>query len=147
MNANNTDNFPLMGPFNSFSTSTGKHVNIISNSVVEGFEYTLDSTIRFDVSNSTSNQSVGFCRVTIPKDLLAPPFTVIVDDGLVEVLFFNGSIEDNGTHRWIYFNYEHSTHEIDIIPESPLLAMLPLLMLATSLITLASKKFNKHPLK
>ena len=115
INANNTDYYPLMGMFHSFNTSLGYNVNVISNSTIEDFEYfESNSTIKMYVSNMTTNQTFGFCRVCIPKGLMPPPYTVIIDDGLTEALHFNDTIYDNDTHRWIYFAYEHSTHEVVI---------------------------------
>ena len=66
---------------------------------------------------------------------MSPPYTVVIDDGLTEVLHFNDTIHDNTTHRWIYFTYPHSTHEIQIIPELPSTIIIPLLMMTTLLTT------------
>jgi hypothetical protein len=54
--------------------------------------------------------------------------------------YWNYSLYDNGTHRWIYFAYEHSTLEIVIVPEFPSLVILPLLMTITLLATFLVKK-------
>jgi len=71
LNANNQDNFPLMGMFSSFNTSLGYHANVISNSTIEDFEYfDSDSTIKIHVSNMTATQNYGFCRVCIPHALM-----------------------------------------------------------------------------
>jgi parallel beta-helix repeat protein len=109
------DNRPLMGMFCSFNTSIGYHVNVITNSTIEDF-VSLDSNsmLKIHVSNSSATQAFGFCRVRIPKALMSPPYMVVIDDGLTEVLCFNGTIYDNGTYRWIYFAYQHSTRKIDI---------------------------------
>ena len=116
LDANNQDNHPLMGMFHSFNTSSGYYVNIVSNSTIEDFEYLESSnTIKIYVSNITESQTFGFCRVCIPKGLMSPPYTVIVDEGLTEVLHFNETIYANSTHIWIYFAYEHPDHEVAII--------------------------------
>ena len=131
---NNTDHYPLMGMFHCFSTTLGKHVNAISNSTIEDFEYLeSNSTIKMYVSNMTTNQTFGFCRVCIPKGLVSPPYSVIIDDGATLVLHQNYTLYDNDTHRWIYFAYEHSTHKIDIVPEFPSFLILPLFMIITLL--------------
>jgi len=39
INENNIDHYPLMGPFHSFNTTLGKHVNVISNSTIESFQH------------------------------------------------------------------------------------------------------------
>ena len=126
INANNTDHYPLMGPFHRFNTSLGKSINLISNSTVDGFEYESPGMIRFTVSNTTQNQTHGFCRVTIPYEALSTPFNVTIDGA--NPTYWNYTVYNNGTHNWIYFEYAHSTKEIMIIPESPSLLVLPLFM-------------------
>jgi len=142
---NNTDYYPLMGMFSSFNTSLGYDVNTISNSTIEEIEYfESNSTITMHVSNMTNDQTHGFCRLCIPKVLIAPNYTVTIRSNgeSVDVLYFNGTLYDNGTHRWIYFAYEHSTLEIIIIPEFPSFLILPLFMTATLLAVIVYKR--KH---
>ena len=79
IDANNTDYYPLMGVFHSFNTSLGKSINVISNSSVSGFMYESPGTIRFHVSNKTANQTHGFCRMSIPYEVLSEPFNVTID--------------------------------------------------------------------
>ena len=129
------DNYPLMGPFHSFNTSLGKPVNIVSNSTLEGFECEPSGVIRFYVSNTTSNQTHGFCRVSIPYEVLSEPFNVTVNGA--SPTYWNFNLYDNGTHRWLYFEYEHSTHEVIIIPEFPSLLILPLFIITTLLVASA----------
>ncbi len=129
---NNTDRYPLMGIFYRFNASLGQYVNVISNSTLSGFEYSGSTgTITMYVSNSSTPQSIGFCRVGIPKDLMAQVTLVTINDGLIEVLHFNNSAYANETHTWTYFAYPHSTHEVEIIPEIPAMLILPLVMITT----------------
>ena len=129
---NNTDNFPLMGMFHSFNAFLGYDVYVISNSTIESFEYfESNSTIRMHVSNSSATQTYGFCRVCIPHDLMTEPYNVTINGKTPT--YWNYTIYDNGTHRWIYFAYEHSTLEILIVPEFPSFLILPLFMIATLL--------------
>ena len=71
---NNTDNHPLMAPICLFDAGTWEHtqyfVNCISNSTVSGFYFdpTEGAFLQFNVEGE--NGTSGFCRVTIPKDLL-----------------------------------------------------------------------------
>ncbi len=70
--------------------------------------------------------------------------SVVIDDGLTPVIQENYILHDNTTHRWIYFAYEHSTHEIDVIPEFPLI-VLQVLVAATMLsvtLSTASKELE-----
>ncbi|TET58243.1 hypothetical protein E3J51_01285 [Candidatus Bathyarchaeota archaeon] len=138
---NNTDHFPLMGIFSRFNTSLAMHVNVITNSTLETFEYfAVNSTIRLRVSNQTANQVFGFCRISIPKGLVAPPYNVTVNNGTIQVLHFNGTLYDNSTHRWIYFAYPHSDLEINIIPEALPLGAWNLVWVATLLIAIWYKR-------
>jgi|GEM_PF-864728 len=124
IDTNNIDNYPLMGMFHSFDTSLGYDVNVISNSTIEDFEYLeSNSTIKMYVSGE---EGLGFCRVSIPHVLMnVSSILVVIDHGLTPVLYHNYTLCDNGTHRWIYFAYEHSTHKIDIAPEFPTLDTTP----------------------
>jgi len=136
---NNVDHYPMMGMFNSFNTSVNKQVNVISNSTIEDFTYfDINNTIRMHVSNRTTNQTFGFCRVCIPHDLVSEPFNVNIE-GAIPV-HWNYTLFDNGTHRWIYFAYEHSTLEIVIVPEFPSLIILPLFVTAALLALIAYRR-------
>lgn len=140
----NVDQYPLMGMFSRFNTSIGDYVNVISNSTIEGFQYfQSNSTIKMYVSAPVCT---GFCRVCISHTLIDPEeISVIIDDGLTPVLYPNYTLYDNGSHRWVYFAYEHSTHEVDIIPEFPLLSILPLFVIATLLAVTVYRKKRYMP--
>ena len=130
--ANNIDRHPLMGTYSNFNTSLGKHVIVVSNSTIENLEYfESNSTIKMHVSNMTGNQTHGFIRISIPHTLMTEPYSITVDG--VNPTYWNHTLHDNGTHRWIYFTYEHSTLEIVIVPEFPSLIMLPLFLTLTLL--------------
>jgi parallel beta-helix repeat protein len=128
----NADNYPLMGMFHSFNTSLGKQVNIISNSTIESFTYfESNSTIIMHVSNMTTNQTYGFCRVRIPHALMSEPYNVTIDEA--EPYYANYTLYDDEENMWIYFSYQHSILRIVIVPEFPSLIILPLFMIATLL--------------
>ena len=147
IDAINNDTRPLMGMFHNFNASLGYDVNVISNSTIESFQFfESNSSIKMFVSNMTSDQTFGFCRVCIPKDLMSPLYYVIIDDGSTEVFHMNDALYDNGTHRWVYFAYEHSIHEIDIIPEFPSFLLLPLFMVATLVAVVIYRKQQSLPL-
>ncbi len=139
INENNTDHYPLLGMFSSFTTSLGCDVNVISNSTVKDFEYfESNTTIRMQVSNTTSYQTHGFCRVCISHALMNETYQVTVDGA--EPYYVNYTLYDDGENRWIYFSYEHSQLEIVIIPEFPSLIILPLLTIATLLAVILRKR-------
>ena len=137
------DERPLMGVFYDFNTSLGYHVNVISNSTVEDFEYfESNSTIKMHVSNMTTSQTYGFCRICIPHALMNETYHVTIDGA--EPYYVNYALYDNGTHRWIYFSYKHSTLEIVIVQEFLSLITLPLFMIATLLAVIAYRRNILH---
>jgi len=110
----NTDHYPLMGMFHSFNTSLGYAVDVISNSTIEDFQYfDYNKTIIMHVSNMTINQTFGFCRVCIPHVLMNETYYVTVNGA--EPYYWNYTLFDDGDNRWIYFSYQHSRLEIEII--------------------------------
>ena len=144
----NRDNHPLMGMFHSFNASPGYEVEIVSNSTIDAFEYLgANRTIGLRVSNTTPNQTIGFCRISIPHSLIDPyngSISIVIDKGLTPVLFFNDTLYDNGTHRWISFTYPHSTHEILIVAEYPMFFILPLLLAAAAIAAATCRRFVRE---
>ncbi|MEM4704347.1 MAG: NosD domain-containing protein [Candidatus Bathyarchaeia archaeon] len=144
---NSKDDYPLMGIASCFVALNYTTV-VISNSTIEKFGYFIsNNTIKLHVSNSTQNQSHGFCRIVIPRGLInATDLLVIIDDGLTQPLFFNNSIMENETHRWIYFAYEHSSRVIDIVPESITYNALLILILPFIIFLLKKTQQKSHTL-
>jgi len=129
----NHDRYPLLGSFCNVSIYYEENfhgVPVISNSTVLSFIFeATDNTIRLTVNGTDG--TYGFCRMCIPHVLIEPEIAVIIDDGLAEVLYPNFTIRDDGFCRWIYFAYQHSEHEILVIPEfSPVFFLLALLLVA-----------------
>ena len=145
IDANNTDYCPLMGVHHSYRASEGAWVGIISNSTVESFQFLDDSmdsgsTIMVYISNTTASQTHGFCRIGIPKDLISPPYQVAINDGAVMVLDFNDAVYETDTSRWIYFAYEHSTHEVAITPEIQTVTTILLALIAFTVSLILTKR-------
>ena len=114
MDGNNVDNYPLMGPFGSFNISLSYPINIISNSTIEELKYLKsNNTITLYVSNRTTDQTTGFCRLTIFHEILPPPYHIKINNNPTNYL----TIFENETLSIIYFNYQHSELEIIIIQE------------------------------
>jgi len=149
IDANNQDNHPLLGEFHSYHIThiePGFTLTLVSNSSISNFdvgvwiEHPENRIIHFYAAGETG---YGFCRLCIPKNLMAPPYTVIIDNGETPVLHYNETLYDNSTHRWIYFGYEHSTHEIEIIPEFPSAIIPPFLMVLSVIAVVFAKKNAK----
>lgn len=143
INEANVDNYPLMGMFHGSSTSLAHAVTAISNSTIGNFQYfDSNSTIVMHVSNMTANQTFGFVQICIPHALMNTTYRVTINSA--EPNYVNYALYDNGTHRWIYFSYQHSTLEVIIIPEFAPFAILLLFMIATLLAIVIHKR--KHAL-
>ena len=152
IDANNTDRYPLMAPFSTFDASvwneTEYFVDVVSNSTVSDFYFNPDegAFLRFNVTGEDATR--GFCRVTIPKDLLW------VQDGQWSVLVggepVNYTIIPDENYTYLYFTYNHSTKTVeiqgtDVIPEFPSNVLLLgfLVLITIPLIFAQKKRFKK----
>ena len=144
IDANNQDNYPLMGSINFIDAGTwdevAHYVHTASNSTVSDFYFDPDegTFIRFNVTGLDGTS--GFCRVAIPKELL---WCESIYDWIVRV---NGTsvpfrIQEYPDYTYFYFTYSHSIQEVEIfgtgvIPEFPAWAS-TLLVLAVLTIAMA----------
>jgi parallel beta-helix repeat protein len=137
-----TDHYPLKGRFSDFPATLAYHVTTVCNSTISVFEF--DQANRIISFNVTGGAGIGFCRVCIPHALMKPPYTITIDGHAPQ--YVNYTLYDNGTHRWIYFTYQHSTHEVEIIPEFPTwTSMLLLFTVLTVAIATYKRKLLKTP--
>jgi parallel beta-helix repeat protein len=149
IDANNTDRFPLSAPISEFDAGTWNgiayNVDIVSNSTLSDFYFSPDEGpfLKFNVTGDDGTS--GFCRVTIPKDLLwvEDGWTVYVGEESV-----NYTIIPDENYTYLYFTYNHSTKTVEIqgahvIPEFPSTIIPPLLMLTTLIATILQKKKRK----
>jgi len=120
INQNNKDNHPLMGMFSDFPVAWEEetyHVTTICNSTISAFQFDkVNKTIMFNVTGE--DETLGFCRIRIPKALTNyTSYTVLVDG--VEPLMQKELPCSNSTHKYLYFTYLHSTHEVTILEAPP----------------------------
>jgi len=118
IDANNHDNYPLMGMFSDFNATSEYPVQTICNSTISAFQFN-GTAIVFKVAGEGG--TTGFCRICIPTALMNSPYDVLVDG--IEVPFTLLSCS-NATQSYLYFVYAHSTHETiiraHIVPPPPL---------------------------
>jgi parallel beta-helix repeat protein len=152
---NNQDNYPLMGTFYDFEVvgfyNETFHVQVISNSTVSELNLAVwlsspneylqpgQEFLLFYVEGEADTS--GFCRVTIPRALLNDSYIVLVDWTEVPTRQLDAS---NSTNAYLYFTYNHTKHEVIIIPEFPSTITLPCLMLTNLIATLLLKKRPKN---
>jgi len=134
IDASNIDNYPLMGMFSDFGTTSEHHVQTICNSSISDFQYN-GTAIIFNVTGE--NGTLGFCRICIPTALMNGTYRVFVNGTEVSCNLLSCS---NSTHMYLYFNYTHSAQEVIIIPEFPSFLVLPLFMIATLLAVIVYKR-------
>jgi len=134
-----TDHYPLMAPITIFDAGTWEwtsyNVDVISNSSVSDFSFNPESAlVRFSVEGETG--TTGFCRVTIPKDLLDAEdyWTVLVNGNPV-----TPTVNEEANNTYLYFTYQHSIKTVEIIgtdaiPEFP--SWTPLLIMLIAVLAL-----------
>jgi parallel beta-helix repeat protein len=135
IDANNTDHYPLMAPFGTFKSGTGNNVtyniDIMSSSTVSKFQLNeTQKKISFNVIGT--DHTLGFCRVSMPniivQNLLQSNYIVLVNGLPIE--FRNWADSEN---TYIYFTYQHSEHEVTIIPKFSSIIVPPVFVIVTIL--------------
>jgi hypothetical protein len=109
-----------MGPCNRFEVQfspfpSKQEISVISNSSISDFQMnTTQKTISFNVAGESG---IGFCRVDIPKVIVSGlwqnNYKVLINDQ--EPLYMRNWT--SGATTYIYFQYQHSTKEVVIVPE------------------------------
>jgi hypothetical protein len=127
---------------------------------VEGVVYDGENgTLRVLVRRSQPGQAAGFVRACVPRGLVNVSGVSVRVDGAPEaVAYVDLGLHDNGTHRWVYVAYRHSTVEITLISEYPtpwaiavtvtivtVFVVLRYVHTTKSSRTLISHQFEKHP--
>jgi N-acetylneuraminic acid mutarotase len=122
-------------------------VFVVSNSTVSDFSFNHENTlIRFDVEGEEG--TIGFCNVTIPKNLLDAENTWAV---LVDGTSVTPTVNKKENYTNLHFTYSHSTKTVEIIgtdaiPEFPSWTILPLLIVATLVGVIIRNKIIKNGL-
>jgi hypothetical protein len=125
IDANNTDDYPLMGGFSTFIVARGFEVQVVSNSTVTDFQYN-GNAILFNVSGL--NGTTGFCNICVPTALLNGTLTVLVNGTQVQ---YSSPPTSDSSNNYLYFTFGHSTEPVTIIPELDAPLILAMFMFAT----------------
>ena len=118
IDANNTDNYPLIDPWSLlrvFSVTSAEetyYVTTFSNSTIASFNFNqLLEQINFKVTGPSG--TLGFCNITIPKGLLSsepPKVWKVTVDGLP----MSFAPAENVTHTSLYFTYGLTSLNVQI---------------------------------
>jgi nitrous oxidase accessory protein len=148
LDGTNVDRYPLMAPISFFDAGawndTQQQISIISNSTITSFQVnTTSNTLSFNVSGETP--TIGFCRLAIPiviaQQMWNNNYTILIDDQPANI---TNNWTDTTT-TYIYITYQHSEHEITIIPELTQCTLLSLLTVATAISILLRRKPKQKP--
>ncbi len=148
IDAENRDNFPLMGLFNSFNVvwqRTTYDVETISSPTVSDVSFNqTGKLIAFDLT-ANGNQT-GFCGVTIPEALLGGPYQIRMGSNQVFLL----NQESNGTHSFLYFEYFGDGGRVEIlgqttVPEFLSMPLLLFFMMLTALAVFSVRRTSHGP--
>jgi parallel beta-helix repeat protein len=140
-----TDNYPLMGPINTFDIGiwTGKPytVDIVSNLAVSAFQLNAaEKVIGFNVSGT--DRITGFCRITIPNVIIQTMwltnYTLLINS---ESRTFRNWTD--ATNTYIYVDNVHPENQVIIIPELSSSTILPLFLILFLLAIVLAKKISK----
>ncbi len=113
--------------------------SVVSNSSVSGFTFSDEPQKKITLNVTGETGTAGICNITIPKQLIEPPYIMLMDG--VHAYPSIVTLKENATHTSFCYNYIHSTHLIEIIgtqvvPEFPtiianitVLAVLSLMLL------------------
>jgi len=144
-----TDFYPLIIPTRPFPVVLDDiiyPVALLSNSTVSRF-YFSKPLKRIGLNVTGSSGTLGFCNVTIPLTLMwcdQPEEWQVTVSGNSPTYFPTPT--NNGTHTFLYFTYNQSTHNVKITsiyvaPEFPAAIVLPLFIIVTLVaVTLRKKK-------
>ncbi|MGQ9545165.1 MAG: hypothetical protein ACUVQX_05205 [Candidatus Bathycorpusculaceae bacterium] len=131
------------------------YVPIFTNSTVKNFAF--DPTAKSISFNVTGETGTGFCNITIPKALLRAALNewVVKIDGLT-LPSANFTVTENAEYAFIYLNYTHSEHKIEIVgtwvvaefqPTTLLMLLIMLSLIATIITVKQRKKLNSLKIK
>jgi len=152
IDVNNIDSYPLMGPISFFNVGTWGnityHIHVVSNSTFSDFYFSPDEGpfAQFWVAGQNETRASGFCRVTIPKDVLWVEDGWTVYYGSVNLSYTVISDEECTYLHFVYQNPYigvktavniYGTH---VIPEFPSLIILPLFIFASLMVVLLYKR-------
>jgi len=142
------DNYPLMGVFSDFSVTHQEetyHVTTVCNSTISAFQFDdVNKVISFNVTGE--DETLGFCRICIPKALMNyTSYNVLVDGA--EPLMQKELPCSTSIYEYLYFTYLHSTHEVEIVPEfATWTSMLLLLIVLTVATVIYKRRLLKTPI-
>jgi len=122
---NIVDAFPVVVDGQVYSVGMVRNMTIHEfgfNETINEISFNATTSVNFTVTGAT-----GFWNVSIPKAVLEPATWNVTLNG--EDITDNVTILENATHTFIYYNTAVDTYRVIIIPEFPLTAIVPILII------------------
>jgi parallel beta-helix repeat protein len=148
IDASNRDSYPLMSLITIFDAGIWNgvpySVSIISNSTLSNFQLNeTKKTISFSVCGS--DNTTGFCRITIPNVIVQEMWQGNVTIQIDEQSSLENRTWTEETNTYVFFAYLHPEKEITIIPEFPSALTALMFMTLTILVLIFAKaRTQKH---
>ena len=112
----NVDHYPLAGAFASFvivNNGTEYQVDVEGNSTISGLSFdNADGSLNFKATGQ--NETMGFCRMTVPKSLAEPTATERWAFRVDNRLPLSSNILQDVYNAYLFMSYEQSTHEMSV---------------------------------
>ncbi len=138
LDANDTDRYPLAGPFYSFNATSEQHVQMVSNSTITDFQFN-GTALLFKMIGVDG--TTGFCQIRIPIDLMNGTLGVFANGTQIPYTLITYA---NGTLSYLYFSLHFSTQQMTVIPEDFSTEMLFVSMLIATLTVLIYRKRHQR---
>lgn len=145
-----TDHYPLMGNFSDVMIS-GFRVTMVSNSLITGSDLRLNGTkATLSMSVFQEANSMGFCRVSLPKALMADPYEVRFDGEVITYPQVKELPCSNRVYECLYVDYPLGEHSVEIsgtsiVSEFPMPMVFVFFGTAAVLAFMLYRKRHSHP--
>jgi parallel beta-helix repeat protein len=119
----NEDKHPLMGAFSDFDVTLERktyHVTVVSNSTISDFGFRIGTETGNRIISfraATRNGKMGFSRVTVPRELMEDPYTVLIGAMRITPSLLNVS---DPAEVCLYFTFSDGDAAISVIASETL---------------------------
>ncbi len=123
---------PKVNNFSVYYQNTNFTLTALTNSTITNFEFE-PAQNRIKINTTGLSATFGYCNISIPKMFMwcdsLSQWLVTVDGFPPNTL----EVTENATYTFLYFTYNHSSHEIiitatHVVPEFPQIIILPLII-------------------
>lgn len=109
------DSHPLIEPWSSLRKFflDGSMITVLSDSTIASFSFNASLAL-INLNSTGPSNTLGFCNITIPKNLLRSEPPTKIWTVTVNGTYASFALIENFTHTSLYFTYAHSTRRVQI---------------------------------